>query len=142
MLYSRIDCYSDFLYSFPKSRQKSYSYEGLYALYEYWDRKADEEDIKVDETLDYPCCEYDSAIDAVNDYSDDIDSDIYWDMVNDYLMDKDIDIDDVEDWQQYIPELDEDEVTEKCIEFLEDCSRIDYVEELDNGHVFIVDNER
>lgn len=139
MLYSRIDCYSDFLYSFPKSRQKSYSYEGLYALYEYWDRKADEEDIKVDETLDYPCCEYDDIESAVNEYGDM--DDIHREMVEEHLWAKDIDIDDVEDWKDYINELDEDEVREKCIEFLEGCGEIDYVEDLDNNHVFIVRND-
>lgn len=141
MLYVEVTQFGQFCNAFPKSRQEAYSYEGLQALYEYWDRHSDEvgEDIEISEELDYPCCEYDSIQKAVNDYGDM--DDIYWDMVNDYLMDKDIDIDDVDDWQQYIDELDEDEVTEKCVEFLEEHREIEYVEELDNGHVFIVKYE-
>lgn len=139
MLYVEITTFGQFCNAFPKSRQEAYSYEGLQALYDYWDGEADGDDIEVSEELDYPCVEYDSLESAANDCG--ILNEIYWDMVNDYLMDKDIDIDDVEDWTQYIEKLDEDEVRENCLDSLQKESDIRYIEELDNGHVFIVKYE-
>ena len=136
MLYFEITSAYQFERLMPESRTKNYSYYGLKAMYEYWDRKAETEDISIGEELDYPCCEYDSVADAVNNYGD-ID-DIHREMVEEYLWWRDIDINDVDDWEQYIKELDEDDINQKCIEFLEECNEIEYVEELDNGHVFLV----
>lgn len=141
MLYVSIDGQYQFEKAMPSSRMEKYSYEAICAMYEYYERLSEElgENIHVDESLEYPCCEYEFIEDAVNDYGDM--DDIYREMVEEYLSDKDIEIDDVEDWEQYIDELDGDEIREKCIEFLEDCYRIDYLEELSNGCIFIVSNE-
>ena len=140
MLYKEITSAYQFERAMPADRMKNYSYDAQQAMYNYWDEIANHEDIAISEELEYPCCEYDSAEQAVNDFGD-ID-DIYRELVEEYLWDeKDIDINDVEDWEQYIDELDKDEVMEKAIEFLEECSEIDHVEELSNGNIFVVRND-
>lgn len=67
MLYVAVNTFGQFVKAFPESRAKHYSYEGLQALYEYWDTEAEMDDIAVSEELDYPACEYDSARKALSD---------------------------------------------------------------------------
>lgn len=67
MLFVAINTFERFINAFPASRAKNYSYEGLRALYEYWEGEAEQDDIKVNEELDYPACEYDSARKALSD---------------------------------------------------------------------------
>ena len=140
MLYKEITSAYQFERAMPADRMKNYSYDAQQAMYNYWDERANHEDIEISEELEYPCCEYDSAEQAVNDFGD-ID-DIYRELVEEYLWDeKDIDIDDVEDWEQYIDELDYDKIMEKAIEFLENHNDVAYVEELSNGNIFVVRND-
>ena len=140
MLYKEITSAYQFERAMPADRMKNYSYEAQQAMYEYWDRKAEYEDIQISESLEYPCCEYDSAESAVGDFGD-IYEDIYRELVDDYLWDNDIELEDEDEWQQYIDDLDCDDITEKVIEFLENHDDIDHVEELSNGNIFLVRND-
>ena len=138
MLYVEINTLHAFEQNMPNSRLDSYSYDGLCALFEYWSNYSDElgENIEVDESLTYECNEYDSAEDAVDNLGD-IDE-IRREMVEDYLFWNDIELEDDDDWEQYIDKLDEDELNEKYMEWLSD--NYPHVEELNNGHVFVVES--
>lgn len=61
MLYVEINTFEAFSKAFPASRARHYSHDGLKALFEYWESYAEQDDIKVNEELDYPACEYASA---------------------------------------------------------------------------------
>ena len=137
MLYVEVNTLWEFERNMPKSRLETYSYEGIEALFDYWYNRSEElgENIELDESLTYDCTEYDSAEDAVNDLGD-IDE-IRRDLVEDYLYQNDIELEDEDDWEKYIDELDEDELNEKCVEWLQD--NCHHVEELNNGHVFVVE---
>ena len=135
MLYVEINTLSDFCKFFPESRQDSYTYEGLNALFNYWSSRADDEDIEVDESLDYDCCEYNSAAHVVKDMGEY--DELVRDMAENYCLDNDIDTDEV-DIEDYIEMLDEDDIEAKCVEFMEDSCEIDYFEELDHGGYFVV----
>lgn len=139
MLYKEITSAYQFEQAMPADRMKNYSYEAQQAMYNYWDEKANYEDIEISEALEYPCCEYDSVERAMEDFGD-IDE-IYRELVDDYLWDNDIELEDEDDWKQYIDDLDYDDISEKCIEWLENCSDVDYVAELSNGNVFVVRND-
>ena len=138
MLYVEVNTTYEFERNMPKSRLEAYSYEGIHALFDYWYNRSEElgEDIELDESLTYDCTEYDSAEDAVNDLGD-IDE-IRRDLVEDYLYQNDIELENEDDWEKYVDELDQDELNEKYIEWLQD--NCDYVEELANGHVFVVES--
>ena len=138
MLYVEVNTLWEFERNMPKSRLEAYSYEGIEALFDYWYNRSEElgENIELDESLTYDCTEYDSAEDAVNDLGD-IDE-IRRDLVEDYLYQNDIELEDEDDWEKYIDELDEDELNDKCVEWLHD--NCDHVEELNNGHVFVVES--
>lgn len=137
MLYVEVNTLYDFENNMPKSRLEAYSYDGRQALFDYWYNYSEEtgDDIELDESLTYECTEYESAESAVNDIGD-IDE-IRKELVEDYLYANDIELEDEDDWEQYIDEIDEDELNEKCIEWLQD--NCHHAEELSNGHVFVVD---
>lgn len=137
MLYVEVNTLWAFEQNMPKSRLEAYSYDGVQALFDYWYNRSEElgENIEIDESLTYDCTEYESAEDAVNDLGD-IDE-IRRDLVEDYLYQNDIELEDEDDWEKYIEFIDEDELNEKCVEWLQD--NCDHVEELNNGHVFVVE---
>lgn len=67
MLYVEINTFEAFCEAFPASRARNYSHDGLKALFEYWESHAVQDDIEVNEELDYSACEYDSARKALSD---------------------------------------------------------------------------
>lgn len=117
MLYVSIDNAYQFERAFPAERAKNYSYYGLKALFEYWQRYSEEngEDIEVSEELDYPCHEKEDAESALLSVDGDEHSEL---------------ADQIED---------PDELEEACFTALERLTA--HVERLKNGNIFCVEKE-
>lgn len=74
MIYQTIDNASQFRDAFPTDRQKSYSYEGFNALYDYFEDMG--EDMELDAIA--ICCEfseYPSALECISDCGYDFEAD-------------------------------------------------------------------
>lgn len=115
MLYFRIDNVGQFARCFPRS--ENYSIYGLEALMQHY--KSKDEDISVNEELDYSSCEYDSARAALGDKDKNalrgIELELAWEALEEAGEDPEENAQLLELWAD---DADPEEVEEKALEYL------------------------
>ena len=139
MLYVLINTFEAFCRLFPASRARHYSHDGLKALFEYWEGKSEIDDIKVNEELDYPACEYDSARKALSDIDPnrlrELELDCAWAAMEEAGIDPEEEPDLLQIWaDDSVPE----ELEELALEALP--FYCEHVAQLANGGVLVIRN--